>query len=505
MKKYGLKVFLQKILIKISWFFKAYDTRYNRWFHENVLCEAELELQRSFPFCTRPLISIVVPAYNTPHAYLVELIHSVLSQTYSNWELCIADGNSTDPLVRETLLAFAAQDSRIRPILLETNSGVSANTNEAIAASHGEIIVFSDHDDLLSPDALFEIVNTFLNTDADYVYSDEDKVDERSAFFFTPNLKPTFSPEYLCCTNYICHLSAIKKEKLLQIGFLDPRYDGSQDHDLALRAMEHHLQFVHVPKVLYHWRSFRNSLSNANNDKCRFAARDAIQAYLDRQSIPAKVIEQHTGNRICYDIIGNPLVSVIVLGSNYSPDSLPVDYPNVEFCSSVSEAAGAYIAFIHSDLIPDAGWLEELLMIAQQDGVGAVGGSVFRQDGRVLFRGLYFFDGKVQYAFSGAREYDPCYLGKAHCVHNVSAVDGCFCLAHREEYLQYLSSGNKNDFVSFCLFLIKKGKRVVYTPYTTARLKKGSMFSGFSIGKEYILPFPEDPYYNRDLKTLGYY
>jgi hypothetical protein len=297
-------------------------------------------------------------------------------------------------------------------------------------------------------------------------------------------------------TNYICHLSAIRREKLFQIGLLKSQYDGSQDYELNLRAVEHHLKFVHIPKVLYHWRYFRKSLSNANNEKCMEAGRSAVQAFLDRQKIPASVERQNYGrNRIRYEIYGRPLVSVIT----DDPERVAVSYPNTEVCGHAEEAAGEYIAFLHKDLIPDhPDWLEELLRIAQLDSVGAVGGAFFTSHGKVLHRGIHFEDGQLRYTFWGKSEHDPCYFNKAICVHNVSAIDGNFCITKTDVYKQYLRKNPEGDFIRFCLSLYERNLRIVYTPYASAHCEKGRA-GPFLNQEKYELPFREDPYYNVNL------
>ncbi len=500
--KYGWKKLPGKAWRKIKRIFKADVAKYNHWVKDNALSDEELQRQRKFIFDYSPLVSIVVPVYNTPIKYLNELIQSVIQQTYSNWELCIADGNSTDARVREYLSEVQKSDSRIKPLFLPNNGGISDNTNAAIGQARGDYIVFSDHDDTLSPNALFEIVSAFLFNEADFIYSDEDKIDEKSKCYFTPHFKPDFSLDYLRCTNYICHISAIRRDKLMEIGLLNPLYDGSQDHDLNIRAAENGLRIVHIPKVLYHWRSFRRSASNSNNEKCRDAARACVQAHLDRLGIEAIVSIQKMGNRIKYAIKGKPVVSVIV--NEFSESELNelkahTAYSNVEYVKSFSEVKGDYCAFIGKGLIPSNNdWITEFLMFIQFENVGAVGGEIINKDKTVVHRGVFLVDGYAKFPFYGIEEHDYCYMNKALCVQNFSAVDERFCVVNTKSYMSFVSQNPESDIIEYCLFCIEQKKRNIYTPYasvySTKEIQKIDNRKRYKVSK--------DPFYNINLSLI---
>ena len=503
--KYGWNKLPGKAWRKIKRIFKADIAKYNQWVKENALSEEELQRQREFPFAYLPLVSIVVPVYNTPLLYLNELIQSVIQQTYSNWELCIADGNSTNEKVREFLSEAQNSDPRIKPLFLTDNGGISANTNAAIEQTKGEYIVFSDHDDTLAPNALFEIVSAFLNKKADFIYSDEDKIDEKSKCYFTPHFKPDFSLDYLRCTNYICHISAIRKDKLMEIGLLNPIYDGSQDHDLNIRAAENGLRIVHVPKILYHWRSFSRSASNSNNEKCKEAARACIQAHLDRLGIEAVVSIQKMGNRIKYSIIGKPAVSVIVNGiseSDLNELKAHTAYSNVEYVKSFSEAKGDYLVFIGEGLLPSNNdWITEFLMLMQFEDVGAVGGEIINKDKTVIHRGIYFVDGYAHFLFYGIEEHDYCYMYRALCVQNCSAVDGRFSMVNARAYKDFVIGNPESDFIEYCLSCVNRNKRVVFTPYASARSTEQKE-QKFNAKRYNIL---RDAFYNENMSLIEEY
>ena len=227
-------------------------------------CEKSVE----FPFMVRPLISIIVPVYNTPVKFLMELIDCVKFQTYPNWELCFADGGNWSKHTGKLLKTAADQDKRIKVKFLEKNLGIVGNSNEAISLSSGDYIALLDHDDLLSVNALFEVVKAINQTPGvDFIYSDEDKIVGKNNKRIDPHFKPDYSPDLLRSYNYITHLSVIKKEIGDHVGWFRSGFDGSQDYDLILRVTEKAKIIRHIPKVLYHWRICRNSTAGTSSAK----------------------------------------------------------------------------------------------------------------------------------------------------------------------------------------------------------------------------------------------
>ena len=229
------------------------QNEYRRWIARHEPNAAQLEKQRSYRVPTAPKISVVVPVYNPPAEYLEAMVKSVQAQTYSNWELCLADASPLEH-VKPILQRFAAQDSRIQVQFLEANLGIAGNSNAALALATGDFVALLDHDDTLAPFALHEMANAMrANPSAEFFYSDEDKLDT-SGERVEPNFKPDWSPETLLSRNYICHLLVLKHSLVERIGGFRPGFDGAQDYDLVLRAGEVAKQIVHVPQVLYHWR-----------------------------------------------------------------------------------------------------------------------------------------------------------------------------------------------------------------------------------------------------------
>ena len=262
-------------------------------------------------------ISIVVPCYNTPLRYINELIQSIIDQTYQNWQLCIADG-STDEQASRAIADCCKKDSRISYSKSNKNLGISGNTNEAIKQVKGDYVAFLDHDDILAKNALNEIASAINNNPrSNILYSDEDRLSEDGKERETPLFKPDWSLDFFLSVNYVTHLFVIDSILLKKLGGLDKKYDGSQDYDLMLRALEHNPVIVHIPKILYHMRKARTSTAHSmsTKDYAHSAGREALTAYLRRNQIKARVLRvanRPTNHRIHYDLIGSPLVSIII-------------------------------------------------------------------------------------------------------------------------------------------------------------------------------------------------
>lgn len=265
---------------------------YPHWYQKQLPDTAALEKQQSTLFSYTPIISIVVPTYCTPIPFLHEMIQSVTNQTYSNWELCIADASPADSEVRPILTDYCQKDTRIKVQFLSENKGISGNTNYALKMTTGEFIGLLDHDDLLAPNALFEIVSALnRHPDIDVLYTDEDKIDMDSKTHYYPNFKPDYNKLLLQSCNYICHFFVFKRSIYNQTGLFDSSYDGSQDYHYILRATEIAKCVYHIPKMLYHWRVHQGSVAGnpAQKAYCYDAARRALQKNLDSAGISGKI------------------------------------------------------------------------------------------------------------------------------------------------------------------------------------------------------------------------
>lgn len=241
---------------------------------------------------TLPVLSILVPMYQPNETYLRAMLESVTGQTYGNWELILADGSGTDEAEK---VVGAFHDPRIHYKFLGINGGISRNTNAAAVFASGDYVGFLDYDDLLTPDAVFEVTHKIARTGAEIIYSDEDKCDERADQFFEPNRKPDFNPDYFLSNNYICHFLVMKKELFLAL-HLRPEYDGAQDYDLLLRAPWSGI--MHIPKVLYHWRTHPDSTAGnpGSKDYAYTAGKAALKEYFRSCHIHADVKDsRHNG------------------------------------------------------------------------------------------------------------------------------------------------------------------------------------------------------------------
>ncbi len=313
-------------------------TDYQVWLERHRPSPADVEKMRveSRVFLVRPLISIIMPVFNTPTPCLGEAIDSVFAQAYELWELLLIDDASTAASTIQFLAQVEQRDARIRVIRREQNGGISAASNDGLAAAHGEWIGLLDHDDLLEPDALFQTAK-ILQTygDVDLIYSDEDKLTEEG--FASPALKPDWSPDFFLSYNYICHFMTFRRALAQEVGGFRSPFDGSQDYDLFLRMLEKTERIHHVPRVLYHWR--RTEVSVADNIRRKpgalEAGRRAIADHLQRTGQRAHVTVdwQTHAYRVQRDLVKAERISIIVTSFDRgSMDLLKrrIDYPNFE-------------------------------------------------------------------------------------------------------------------------------------------------------------------------------
>lgn len=289
---------------------------YGGWIKYNEPKDADLKIQMKRKFDFEPKISVVVPMYNTKEKFFKELIKCMMDQTYSNWELCLADGS---PKQNDNLKKYYEQDKRIKYKYLDGNLGIAGNSNAAIGMATGDYIALLDHDDVLADYALYEIVynlNKFPN--AEFLYSDEDKIDENGnrydAYF-----KPDIAPDTLRCQNYICHFSVFKKELMEKLGGFRENYDGAQDYDIFLRMLEitDPKNISHVPKILYHWRVHNESTAKLNSNAKNYAfeaGKKAIEDHIKRVGLEGTVSKGCIDGiyRIDYKVIGEPKVSIVI-------------------------------------------------------------------------------------------------------------------------------------------------------------------------------------------------
>ena len=496
---------------------------YKRWIEINEPTEEELEEQRNTKFDYEPKISILVPLYKTPRKFFEELIECMQEQTYTNWELCLADGS---PKENENLQDLFKKDERIKYKALKENGGISANTNECIKMATGDFIALFDHDDILQKFALYEVVKTInKNPDVEFIYSDEDKITTLDKPRFDPYFKPDFAPDTLRSNNYICHFSVFKKELMDKLGGEKSEFDGSQDYDLILRMSETTKNIVHIPKILYHWRVHENSTAKAGDTAKPYAYEagvKVVQAHIDRLGLKGKVKHGETLGmyRVKYEVVGNPKVSIVIPNKDYistlktclksikklttyenyeivivennsekeetfefykkidGKDKIRVVYyPEKEFNYSaiinfgVKNSEGEYIVQLNNDtelLTPD--WLEEMLGFAQREDVGAVGAELFYPDKTIQHAGVIIGIGGVAgHVFKDIPKGKHGYFSKDTMIQNLSAVTAACIMTPKSIYdeVGYMNEKYKVAFndVDFCLKIRETGKLIVYNPY----------------------------------------
>ena len=519
LKHYGVRGFYARLLER----FEEREVEYQEWYEKNKPSEEELARQRKKKWKEPVTISVLVPAYRTPEAFLRQMIESVLNQTYPYLELCIADGSGENISVEKVVKEYQAKDQRVRYQRLEKNEGIAGNTNAAIRMATGDYLALFDHDDLLAPNALFEVASTIEKDKADVVYTDEYKVTSDLKEHFQPHFKPDFNPDLLCSNNYICHLFVVKRSLALKLGGQDPAYDGAQDYDFIFRCTEEAEKIVHIAKILYHWRVHQASTAaNPTSKMYAFdAGKRAIEAHLQR--IGAKAEVSHTKDlgfyRVKYQVQGNPKVSIVIPNkdeketlkkclesiwqkttySNYEiilvennsttreirdyyqeldgKNGVRVVYWDKEFNYSainnfgISYAKGEYILCLNNDItVISPEWMEELLANCQRPEVGIVGARLYYPDNTIQHAGIVLgMGGCAGSLFVGLARSRGGYLHKAALQQDLSAVTAACFMVKKEAFEKVGGFEEKlavafND-VDFCLKVRHAGYLVVYDPY----------------------------------------
>lgn len=517
---------------------------YKEWYEEHCPTKEELMRQREVEFSVQPLISIVVPTYQTPIPFLKDMIDSVRKQSYEKWELCIADGslngdeNDTKVIrVREELNRYSMEDKRIKVVYLEENQGIAENTNQALALAAGEYIGLFDHDDMLTPDALYEIVKAINDYDYDVLYTDEDKISEDSHNNKKPVFKPDYSPELLCANNYITHFFVAKKSIVDRLGGFRKEYDGSQDYDFIFRCVELAKKVGHVSKVLYHWRMHGGSVAGDPTSKMYAydAGKKAIQSHYERVGIQANVehMERLGLYHTEYKMIKQPLISVIIYGEDDEKKKRcsewfkRKDYSNLEILASAGinveeinalaeKARGSYLFFVSENLESvERDALQQMAGVLQIQNVGAVSGKVIGRKHTVEDVGVVFrTNGDLCKANYGIGDCDYGDMFRAKVMSNYSILSlNCF-MTHKNTF-EELGRFNKHFSLSFaaadyCLKLRMHGKRCVMQASTVWE-SKDSMKTGIINDEERERFYKEwqevlrmgDSYYNSNYAKQG--
>ncbi len=499
--------------------------RSNEYTYNNLMFTKEIKDEIK-NFNNSPLISVVMPVYNVDTKWLKLAIESLEKQWYSNWELCIADDASTNKETVDFLKSLNKKNIKIT--FLNKNVNISAASNEAISLTSGEYIALLDNDDEMTPDALYEVVKAINKNSADFIYSDEDFLTIYGQYV-NPHFKSDFSPDLLLSHNYITHFVCFKKSLLEESGLFRSKYDGAQDFDLFLRLTEVAKSIYHIPKVLYHWRMIETSTSSNSEVKPEALenGKKAVESALKRRGLIAKVKHGNQNHyfKVEYEIIGNPLVSIVIpfkdmpelldmsinsilkkstyknyeiIGiSNNSQQSetftmmkmfekrdkrisfyeynKPFNYSAINNYAVNNCAKGEHIILLNNDIdIITPEWIEAMLSYSQRDDVGAVGAKLYYPNDVIQHAGVIIgIAGVAGHSHKHFFKDHIGYFNRLKTVQNISAVTAA-CLMVKKKIYEELNGLNEKDLkiafndVDFCLRVQEKGYRNVFTPYAEA-------------------------------------
>ena len=480
--------------------------------------------------------SILVPLYNTPQEFLTAMLDSVINQTYGNWELCLADGSDdAHNYVGQVCLEYQKEDKgrtggkeRIVYKKLEKNEGIAGNTNRCLAMATGEYIGLFDHDDIIHPSVLYEYAKVINEQEADYIYCDETTFKNNDINrMLTMHFKPDYAIDNLRANNYICHFSAFYRHLLDGNELFRTKFDGSQDHDMILRLTDKAKKVVHVPKLMYYWRSHAGSVASGIQAKTYAvdAAKGAVADHLRKHGFEHFKITStrafETIFKISYQIIGNPKISIIIANKDHEPDLRRcitsilekstydnfeiivvennsetaeiqkyyeelkenekvkvITYQGVFNYSAInnlgaSKAEGEYLLLLNNDTqVITVNWMEELLTYAQRNDVGAVGAKLYYGDKTIQHAGVVL--GLGAHRTAGHSHYmqhreNLGYMGRLCYTQNVSAVTGACLMVSKALFekaggLEESFAVSLND-VDFCIKLREMGYLNVFTPF----------------------------------------
>lgn len=526
-KHFGTKEFINHLMDRME----PEDVPYGPWFDTHRAGDETIKDQKNHPLPDAPRISVIVPAFHTHERYFVQMVESVLEQSFENWELVIVDAGASDDApskskrdrtVKEMTEEFRASDLRISYVELPENYGIAENTNRGIEASHGDYVAFLDHDDLLEPDALYEVAKRIIDG-ADMVYTDEDKVTADRSKYYQPHFKPEFNLDLLRSNNYITHFLTVKKSLAREAGLFNPEMDGAQDYDFIFRCAEKARKIARVPRVLYHWRTHESSTAdNPLSKKYAYeAGMRAIEGNLMRSGTEGTVelLPDYGFYRVHYPVKDQPMVSVVIPNKDESEALgaciealLDTGYPNLEIVivengscerdtfeyyrriSALDEihlvrwkksfnysainnygvryTHGDYLLFLNNDVrgTISTDWLTEMLGVCMRDDVGAVGAKLYYPDNRIQSAGVVVGIGGIAGSmFVDLPRGRSGYMHKASIMQNLSAVTAACMMVKREAYVKAGGFTEElpvafND-VDLCLKIIKCGYRIVYDPY----------------------------------------
>ncbi len=535
---------------------------YQLWLQSRRPSAEALEEARktSRAFAYRPLISIITPVFNTPANWLGEAIDSVLAQAYENWELILIDDGSTLPETLQLLDALPERDARIKIVRRNNTGGISEASNSGLEVAQGEWVGLFDHDDLLEPDALFEVVRHLqTNPQTDLIFSDEDKITEEG--LAAPQFKPDWSPDFLLSYNYLCHFTTIRREMVEKAGRFRPQFDGAQDYDLFLRVTEMTDRIHHLPRILYHWRRSESSTSDNIRRKPQAleAGRRAVEGHLRRRGEHGHVTvdwQTHaywvkrelreprrisiiiaTRDRIdllsrCIASITNktsyPNYEIIVVDNESKSDEAREYFRNFEhrllhfqgpfnFSAlnnlAVEQSTSPWLLFLNNDVeVIDSDWLTIMAEHVQRPEVGAVGARLLYPNDTVQHAGVILGVGGIaEHAFRHFPADSPGVCRQLQVTRNYSSVTGACLLTRREVFEQVGGFDEERLPVTFsdvdlCLKMRRAGYLIVYTPFarlyhheSATRRRSVEALETEVMRERWPEYLERDPYYNPNL------
>ena len=523
---YGMKRFIVKAVGKLTG--KSIKDPTNIYFNKINPNEARLKEQRDYKFASNYKFSILIPVYRPDVKFFTLMLDSIVAQTYDNWQVCLADGSGEGYTVENVVKPYAEKygEDKVKYIKLENNLGIAENTNAAMRMADGDFIVFGDHDDELHPTALFECMRELERyPQADFIYSDEDKIIEATGHHTEAHFKSDLNMELLRSNNYICHLSVVKKSLADKVGVLYTQFNGSQDHDYVLRCVEKAECVRHIPRILYHWRINDNSTAKSASTKtyANTAGVNAVSAHLKRMGIDGEVKNGVAPGfyDIRYKLTEEPLVSVIIPNKDHLDDLTRClesmenvnNYHNVEYIvvenNSVLEdtfegykelekkygdkfklvkwdgifnysainnfgaryAKGEYILLLNNDtsvIEPDS--LRCMLAQCQRAEVGIVGAKLLYDDDTVQHAGVIIgYQGVAGHAFTGIGDDVYGYFARAVLSQELSAVTAACLLTKRSVFDEV--GGLDESFevafndIDYCMKVRAAGYKIIYDPH----------------------------------------
>ena len=535
---------------------------YQKWLQARRPSAEELagagEISRSFAY--RPLVSIITPVYNTPAQWLKEAVESVVEQVYENWELLLVDDGSALAETVALLGELAGRDPRILVVRRESTGGISAASNSGLEVARGEWVALFDHDDILEPDALFEVVKYLqTNPETDLIFSDEDKITEEG--LAAPQFKPDWSPDFLLSYNYLCHFTTVRREVVEKAGRFRTEFDGAQDYDLFLRVTELTTRIHHLPRILYHWRRSETSTSDNIRRKplALEAGRRAVESHLDRQGERGHVTVDWNTHAywVKRELRETRRISIIIatrdridlLSRCIASITSKTSYPNYEIIvvdnESASEEAREYFRYFEHRLLQFSGpfnfsalnnlaveqttspwllflnndvevieseWLTVMAEHVQRPEVGAVGARLLYPNDTVQHAGVVLGVGGIaEHAFRHFPADAPGVSRQLQVTRNYSSVTGA-CLLTRREVFEEVGGFDEEQLpvtfndVDLCLKMRRAGYLIVYTPFaklyhheSASRRRSGEPLETEVIRERWPEYLEHDPYYNPNL------